>query len=186
MPWFKVDDGLALHPKAIIAGNAAMGLWIRAGAWSAQQLTDGHIPRSMVRVIGTAAEAKRLVAAGLWIPIEDGYAFHEWEKYQPSRADVTANRASNVRRQALSRDVELREAIRLRDDDHCRYCGQRVVWKDRRGTAGGTYDHIDPTGENTLDNLVVACRGCNSRKGGRTPRQAGMKVLKPRTELGEI
>lgn len=29
MPWFRVDDDFALHPKAIAAGNAALGLWVR-------------------------------------------------------------------------------------------------------------------------------------------------------------
>ena len=33
--WFKVDDNLALHPKVLGAGNAAMGMWVRAGSWSA-------------------------------------------------------------------------------------------------------------------------------------------------------
>lgn len=31
MPWFKVDDTLALHGKVVAAGNPAMGLWVRAG-----------------------------------------------------------------------------------------------------------------------------------------------------------
>jgi len=43
MPWFKVDDTLAFHAKVVAAGNAAMGLWVRAGAHSMQQLTDGFI-----------------------------------------------------------------------------------------------------------------------------------------------
>lgn len=186
MPWFKVDDGLALHPKVLAAGNAAMGLWVRAGSWSAQQLTDGHVPAAIARTLGSKTDAQRLVAGGLWVANGDGYYFHEWATYQPSRAEVHALRAGNVRRQALSRDVELREAIRLRDEDHCRYCNQRVQWRDRRGPLGGTYDHVDPKGPNATDNVVVACRGCNSRKGDRTPKQAGMKLLPPRSDLDAI
>jgi hypothetical protein len=42
-------------------------------------------------------------------------------------------------------------------------------------------DHVIPRcqgGDDSTDNLVVACRPCNSRKNGRTPQQAGM-VLRP-------
>lgn len=37
MPWFRVDDSLDTHPKAIAAGNEAMGLWVRCGAYAARQ-----------------------------------------------------------------------------------------------------------------------------------------------------
>ena len=42
-----------------------------------------------------------------------------------------------------------------------------------------TMDHIIPRrqfGESTPDNLVWACRACNSAKGGKTPEQALMKI----------
>jgi 5-methylcytosine-specific restriction endonuclease McrA len=76
------------------------------------------------------------------------------------------------------RDPVVRAAIRERDGDVCRYCGDGVVWSDRRGPRGGTYDHVDPYGLNDASNVVVACRSCNSAKGARTPDEAGM-VLTP-------
>lgn len=60
-----------------------------------------------------------------------------------------------------------------RDQNQCRYC---------RSTKDLSIDHLTPRvqgGTDALDNLVVACRSCNSRKGPRTPEQAGM-VLLPR------
>jgi hypothetical protein len=69
MPWFRVDDNLAFHAKAIAAGNAAMGLWVRAGAWAMQQLTDGEIPRHMAQQMGTRGEIKRLVDSGPGLPV---------------------------------------------------------------------------------------------------------------------
>ena len=33
-------------------------------------------------------------------------------------------------------------------------------------------------GENSWENLVCACVKCNARKGGRTPRQAGMRLIR--------
>ena len=179
MPWFKVDDTLAFHAKVVTAGNAAMGLWVRAGAWCMQQLTDGHVPNHMISVLGSTGQAKALVAAGLWIKVDDGYRFHEWDERQPSRDQVENDRQWNATRMALHRDHELVSAIKDRDGDRCRYCGIQVSWKDRRGPAGATYDHVIPRGPNTLDNIVVACRSCNSRKGQRTPEEAGMNLLPP-------
>lgn len=187
MTWFRVDDTFAFHPKVMAAGNAAAGLWVRSGSWASQQLTDGAVTTGVARSIGTAAEAKRLTDIGLWLDAPGGgYQFHQWSPTNPTREEVVADRASNARRQALSRDVELRDQIRMRDNDRCRYCGQLVDFKDRRGRSGGTYDHIDPDGPNTLFNLVVACRGCNSSKGHRTPEQARMTLLEPKSYLGQV
>ncbi|MBZ2197259.1 hypothetical protein [Occultella gossypii] len=95
MTWFKVDDTLAFHAKVISAGNAAMGLWVRAGSWSAQQLTDGHVPAHMIPALGNRAQANALVRTGLWVDDdEDGYRFHQWaeEGRQPSREEVETKR----------------------------------------------------------------------------------------------
>jgi hypothetical protein len=82
-------------------------------------------------------------------------------------------------RRALRSNPKLRADIKLRDHDLCRYCGKSVSWTDRRGPLSATYDHVDPLGPSTLDNLVTACRSCNSRKRRRTPEQAQMVLLEP-------
>lgn len=95
MPWFKVDDALAFHMKALAAGNTALGLWVRAGSWSSQQLTDGFVPATMVPALGGGhKDAKALVHAGLWHQVEGGFQFHQWEQYQPTREQVEAERAA--------------------------------------------------------------------------------------------
>lgn len=103
MVWFKVDDTLALHGKVVAAGNAAMGLWVRAGAWSMQQGTDGFIPAAIVTLIGKPAEARRLVEVGLWERLPEGYGFHEWEQRQPLREEIEQKRADWRERQAKAR-----------------------------------------------------------------------------------
>ncbi|HEY1178259.1 MAG TPA: hypothetical protein VGF17_19060 [Phytomonospora sp.] len=105
MPWFKVDDNLAFHAKAVAAGNAAMGLWVRAGSWCAQQLTDGFVPDHIAATLGRAVEAQRLVDAGLWHREEGGYRFHEWadEGRQPTRAEVERRRRDDRTRKADAR-----------------------------------------------------------------------------------
>jgi 5-methylcytosine-specific restriction endonuclease McrA len=186
MTWFKVDDTFHAHPKVLATDPAALGLWVVAGSWSAANLTEGHIPdHVLVRLVpGATRLAAKLESAGLWRRNGTGYEFHQWGERNPSAEAVRTQRAKNARRSALHRNPDLLLAVRMRDDGMCRYCGQRVKWQDRRSELGGTYDHIDPDGPNEIDNLVVACRGCNSRKRDRTPAQAGMTLLpEPKTDL---
>lgn len=75
-----------------------MGLWVRAGSWSAQQLTEGKVPDYIVRMLGSAREATTLVDVGLWERNGEGYVFRNWDKYQPSREKVEADRAANRER----------------------------------------------------------------------------------------
>lgn len=109
MPWFRVDDTFAHHAKVLEAGNAAVGLWVRAGAWSMQQLSDGFIPTQVVHTIGTRSQARRLVDVGLWIAKDDGYQFHEWEQRQPSRVQVHADREAAAERQRKAREKRRNE-----------------------------------------------------------------------------
>ena len=57
----------------------------------------------------------------------------------------------------------------VRDGFCCAYCGSR---RDRL-----SIDHIVPKsrgGRTDFENCVAACKGCNLKKGGRTPSEAGM------------
>jgi len=68
-----------------------------------------------------------------------------------------------------------RRNIYARDQNACQYCGRRFP------TSELTLDHVTPRsqgGENTWHNLVCACVACNSKKGGRTPEQAKMKLIR--------
>lgn len=106
MPWFKVDDGLAFHSKVMLAGNPAMGLWVRAGSWCAHHLTDGLVPFHIAETLGTKAQAAKLVQVELWARVEAGYQFHEWNEdgRQPTRAKVIAERKANADRQKRHRE----------------------------------------------------------------------------------
>jgi len=68
-----------------------------------------------------------------------------------------------------------RRNIFARDANVCQYCGKRFP------TTELSLDHILPTclgGDTSWENLVCACVKCNVRKGGRTPKQAGMKLIR--------
>lgn len=103
--WFKVDDGLAFHHKAIKAGNAAMGLWVRAGSYCGQHMTDGFISADVVATMGTTAQANRLVAAKLWLEADDGYQFHDWQEMNPTRAEIEIARKKEANRKKIWRET---------------------------------------------------------------------------------
>ncbi|HZW73804.1 MAG TPA: hypothetical protein VFF43_09670, partial [Caldimonas sp.] len=100
--WFKVDDGFYHHPKWLGASDAEIALWTRAGAWSAQTLTDGAIPpRAFAEVRLDVAVADSLVERRLWERCDDGgYQFHDWTEYQPAREMVLTRRKANRERRA--------------------------------------------------------------------------------------
>ena len=73
-------------------------------------------------------------------------------------------------------DVKLnRRNIFARDRNLCQYCGQHFP------TSELSLDHISPRsqgGKSSWENLVCCCVKCNARKGGRTPEQAHMKLIR--------
>jgi 5-methylcytosine-specific restriction endonuclease McrA len=69
-----------------------------------------------------------------------------------------------------------RRNIYARDDYSCQYCGKSFP------TSELSLDHIVPRsqgGQSTWTNLVCACTRCNTRKGGRRPAEAGMRLIRP-------
>ena len=66
-----------------------------------------------------------------------------------------------------------RENVYARDTGRCQYCGEKVSRPE------ATYDHVVPRaqgGRTSWENVATACAPCNLKKGGRTPRQAGMHI----------
>ncbi|OHV46639.1 hypothetical protein BBK14_01970 [Parafrankia soli] len=176
MPWFRISDDATDHPKVEAAGNEAFGLWVRLGAYAARQLTDGVIPGPVAVRYGDQALIDRLVAVRLLDVVEGGgWAIHDYLDHNPSRAEILADRAV---KKAAAIDPELRGIVKARDGNRCRYqgCGRLVNWADRRTVRGGVLDLVDPTRPVNLNNLVVACRGCQKRHVGRAAEHAGMAL----------
>jgi 5-methylcytosine-specific restriction endonuclease McrA len=77
-----------------------------------------------------------------------------------------------VRRPFVQRRLSRREVF-LRDHYTCQYCGRQAKVL--------TLDHVIPRhrgGANTWENVVTACIPCNHKKAGRTPQEAGMRLLR--------
>ncbi|TQF04793.1 hypothetical protein E6W39_24405 [Kitasatospora acidiphila] len=72
MTWFAVDDSAYAHPKMLKAGNAAIGLWVRCGAYCSAHLTDGIVPGAIASMYGTPPQVQKLITVGLWH--ESGHA----------------------------------------------------------------------------------------------------------------
>ncbi|MFO0638948.1 MAG: HNH endonuclease [Polyangiaceae bacterium] len=68
-----------------------------------------------------------------------------------------------------------RRNLMIRDDFQCQYCQKRPPTRDLN------IDHVQPRsrgGGDTWENLVIACRTCNLKKGWKTPEEANMRLLK--------
>ncbi len=104
MTWFKVDDGFWSHPKVLTMSADATSLWVRAGAYSCQHLTDGFIASGLLQVLGSEDAALELVGNGLWVEAEGGYEFHDWDDYQE-----TSDAVKRRREQARERQRRFRE-----------------------------------------------------------------------------
>ena len=62
-----------------------------------------------------------------------------------------------------------RRTVFQRDGHRCQYCGHQAE----------NLDHVIPRsqgGEHSWANVVAACRRCNTKKGGRTPAEAGLDL----------
>lgn len=143
MPWIKLDDGYADHPKIAEAGPLAAWLHTKALIFCGRHLTDGRISRTVVASLidwrtadvlsgisntvtnsvgdpvsnlqsngydhpDNIALADRLVEIGLWERHENGLAYriHDYLEYQPSRAEVLAERKKNRERVKRHRERE--------------------------------------------------------------------------------
>jgi 5-methylcytosine-specific restriction endonuclease McrA len=132
------------------------------------------------------------------VAVEDGsyvsYPFTTWTELSEFRREFEATDHDWVRTariaiavpkivRVLGYDRLPREQVKLnrrniyaRDSSRCQYCGRSFPTKEL------TLDHIKPRvqgGGNSWTNLVCACVKCNARKGGRTPDQAGMRLIRP-------
>lgn len=198
--WIATKDGRALHQAVSIIGAKENS----DGLVTAIKLKRGA---TLAEVAKPAKAAAALVEAG-WFhtpetmcgeckanatvkPGPGEFYVHRWWKDQISKASkhdpIVKDR--QLRRQKLYENKQLCRQIRERDRDLCRYCGVLTLWPvegtrggDHRSKTAGTFDHKDPFGNNSLANVVVACRTCNGRKKDRTPEQwvaAGGLALLP-------
>lgn len=120
----------------------ARGLWVSALSWSAAH-PDEAVPVQFLAMVGASEDtASELEAAGLWADEPHGYRICEMRR----------KRRPNI-------PTATRRAVFERDGFACLVCSTPDDL---------TLDHIvaySKGGPDTVENLRVLCRSCNSRKG---------------------
>lgn len=120
------------------------------------------------------------------------YDFHSWQQVSAAQQSFDAHKYDWI--STVHFDIAVPRVIRLlfydrlpcqsvkfnrrnifaRDSNRCQYCGRK------HPTSELSLDHVVPRtlgGKSTWTNIVCACTACNVQKGGRTPGQAGMKLI---------
>lgn len=133
------------------------------------------------------------------ISIEDGaymaYTFDTWREASQWKTEFNERPEHEDWVQAVNFEIQVPRIIRLlhydlfpknvvkfnrrniflRDENRCQYCGHRFP------THQLSLDHVIPRTQGGLanwENIVCACLRCNVRKGGRTPHQANIKLIR--------
>jgi len=133
------------------------------------------------------------------IHIEDGryanYDFATWREISELKAAYEGRGENEDWIRSVNFEIQVPRVIRLlfydripkqklrlnrrnifaRDGNRCQYCGKVFPSGEL------SFDHVLPRsrgGDTTWENIVCACVSCNVRKGGRTPNEAGMKLVR--------
>jgi 5-methylcytosine-specific restriction endonuclease McrA len=139
--------------------------------------------------VTSVKRAFSLLYQGVAKAIDNQYRLYEFEDWAALTAADHEAIATVSRRIRVPRVVVLsayeylpkgkvrfsRLNIYARDNDTCQYCGQQFPRSELN------LDHVMPRsqgGKTTWENVVCSCVSCNLRKGGRTPEQANMRLLK--------
>ncbi|AEK09695.1 hypothetical protein PBI_MOZY_81 [Mycobacterium phage Mozy] len=178
MPWFYVDDAFA-DSKPVMQldakiRNEAVGLWVRCGAWSAKEETDGHVPLDVVKGFGGTPRVIRALhdQAGLWVEsapeswrISREILFGNWEKWQKTRAENQARRKREaIKKQTWRAGKKGRDFIPASDDSEMSTGDNSVDMNvDGKNVSTGESRYPDPTRPDpTPIPLVTSSRGVTS------------------------
>lgn len=186
-----VDDAALLHDLAGLTSGGA----ITALDCKVLVLNKTYVA---VRVI-SARRAFSMLCRDIAevIDLEDGkyvsYPFTDWaelaefqRQFEPARHDWVQTVRVQI---AVPRIIRLlgydrlpQQVVKLnrrnlfaRDRNQCQYCGKVF------STSELSIDHVLPRaqgGGDSWENLVCSCVRCNARKGGRTPDQAGIQLIR--------
>jgi hypothetical protein len=117
VPWIRLDDNWASHPKVMRAGREAAWLWLHSLSYAHRARNDGLIPEDELELIVPWDRklrvndcAEKLCQVGLWRRVEGGFEIHDFLVYNPSASEIrqrrehlTATRSEAGRRGAQAR-----------------------------------------------------------------------------------
>ena len=98
LPWVRLETSFPTNHKVLTltgAGKYRAGFVYVCGlAYCGANETDGYIRRTALPFIhGRPADARDLVAVGLWAPMGDGWVVPDWAEYQMTKDHNEATRA---------------------------------------------------------------------------------------------
>ncbi|REJ67987.1 MAG: HNH endonuclease [Planctomycetota bacterium] len=123
------------------------------------------------------------------------YDFVSWQEISALRAEFEERESNSDWIRSVNFELQVPRIIRLlhydkvpkqrlrfnrrnvfaRDRNRCQYCGGHFP------TSELSLDHVVPrshNGETSWENIVCCCVRCNVKKGGRTPQQANMHLIR--------
>lgn len=181
MAWLRVGDTFATDPRVLalndpaapLMGPACRGFFLELAALSANSSTDYVITRGQVNLAGGQVATqllRRCERAGLIRPLDGRGVGRRWKLIDDAPELIHIRLAAEVawekQQKADTQNAEFQTAVWLRDGDACRWCGRVVQPSDNKSARGKTLDHLQ-AGQRAAgaQDLVVACRGCNGRRG---------------------
>lgn len=147
------------------------------------------VRRAFTLLCKELAEVVHIDDDGMW----NSYDFESWRDISALKMDFKEPHSDWIR--TVTFEIQVPRIIRLhrydripkqpvkfnrrnvfaRDENRCQYCGKRFPTNEL------TLDHVLPRsqgGQTTWENIVCACVDCNVKKGGRTPEQAHLRMVK--------
>lgn len=110
-----------------------------------------------------------------FVETHDDKFFHVWGDTFNLPTVMRMRYFVNITKQRQLKDFYNRLNVWRRDKGTCQYCGKKVK------SQNFTVDHVIPRkqhGKTCWTNIVTCCHKCNNFKDCRTPKEAGMKLLK--------
>lgn len=151
-----------------------------------------NVRRAFGLLVRELAEVIHLEEGPLGEPSFANYDFEAWQEISELRAGAKQPHDDWIR--AVTFEIQVPRVIRLleydrlpaqklhlnrrnvlaRDEHICQYCGRHFPNHQL------SIDHVVPRsrgGGTSWENVVCACLECNVKKGGRTPKEAHMKLV---------
>ena len=173
-------------PAAALPGSLGLSVLVLNRSFVAVHITN--VRRAITLLFRHLAEV---------VHIEEGqyaaYSLDSWRELSALRAGFSSPEHDLVK--AVGYELQAPRVIRLvscdrgprqglrfnrrnvfaRDGNQCQYCGRNFP------TSELSLDHVMPRsrgGITSWENIVCACVACNVRKGGRTPQEARMQMIR--------
>ena len=180
-------NAVSMQPARLAVGSAlSLSVLVLNRSFVAVHITN--VRRAITLLFRELAEV---------VHIEDGryaaYPFESWRELSALQASLRTPDQDWVK--AVGYELQAPRVIRLvdcdrgprqglrfnrrnvfaRDGNQCQYCGRNFP------TSELSLDHVVPRsrgGITSWENIVCACVACNVRKGGRTPQEARMQMIR--------